>query len=348
MASLTTTTTTTTTLADLLHGWKMVPQLVQSGVKAPEDLTNLDIEDFILKNDLQETEEGKQLRNGYNAMVQSVAAAAASLVAASDHAASSLDHAASSSDPSASSSGGETKAVAPVSSIATTTAANATGDAHQPPPYITGSCGGSCGGKHFTNLCADCYASYIEKSNGVAREECDNCSSGTGKLFLPNQLHNVDNNSILCADCKAKHDNEEQDHFNDNDEEECQRCGKWRWSNTTCSCSGRANAEGEEKSDDEEVSEEEKSDDEEDIPEELRAYGGYMKDGFVVGEDEEIEYEDGAGDDESEDEEFEDYPRDRGIGYRYESEEESEESDDDDDEEPDDDDHTKEEEAKKN
>ena len=118
-------------------------------------------------------------------------------------------------------------------------AAIATGDAHQPLPCITD----SCGGKHFTNLCAHCYASYIEKSNGVAREECDNCSYGTGKLFLPNQLHNIDNNSILCADCKAKHDNEEQDHFND--EEECPRCGKMRWSdNSSICCSGRANAAG--------------------------------------------------------------------------------------------------------
>jgi hypothetical protein len=91
-------------LAELLHQWKittdLVPALKELGAEVPADLTDLeplDIEEFILENDLNKIQ-GNRLRKGYNAMVQSVAVATASsmMLAA-----------------------GETKVSSPVSSTAT-------------------------------------------------------------------------------------------------------------------------------------------------------------------------------------------------------------------------------------
>lgn len=80
---------------------------------------------------------------------------------------------------------------------------------------------------------------------------------------------------------------------------------------------------------------EEEEEDEEEIPDELKTNGGYMKDGFVVSDDEEIEYENSSkedsleeksvdyGDEEEEEEEYSD------IGEEESEEESGEESDED-------------------
>ena len=82
----------------------------------------------------------------------------------------------------------------------------------------------------------------------------------------------------------------------------------------------------------ESLGEEDSYSDDEDIPVELKTTGGYMKDGFVVDDDEEIEYEtsdnlddESYGDDEEEDEEEEEEEDEEESEEEESEEEESDE-----------------------
>ena len=80
----------------------------------------------------------------------------------------------------------------------------------------------------------------------------------------------------------------------------------------------------------ESLNEDEEDSDEDDIPDELKTSGGYMKDGFVVDDNEDIEYDTSDNldeDEEDEEDEEDDEDDDEEESYEGETEEESDEDD---------------------